>query len=189
MSIQRQAAHDLMCQWVKSESLRRHMYAVEGAMKAYAKKFNENEEIWGITGLMHDFDYEKFPTFNETLKTGHPFEGVRELERLGYPEEVINAILGHALYSGVPRESKLAKTLFACDELCGFVLACAYLRPDNLQSLEAVSVKKKLKNKNFASKVSREDIALGIAEMGANENEHINFVINALKPISKDLGF
>lgn len=189
MILNRQEALNLMHSWVTSESLRKHMYCVEEVMRQYAIKFKQDQELWRITGLLHDFDYEKYPEFNETEQQGHPFEGVRELVKLGYPEELTNAILGHALYSGVKRESLLAKTLFASDEICGFVMACAYMRPYKLQSLEVNSVKKKLKNKNFAAKVSREDIALGIKEMEANEDEHIAFVIEALKGISKELGF
>ncbi len=178
-----------MCDWVKSESLRKHMFCVEAAMRAYAKKFGEDEEEWAICGLLHDFDYEKYPEVNETARTGHPFEGVRHLQSLGYPESITTAILGHALYSGTPRVSNMAKALFACDELCGFVVACALMKPDRLQSLTAESVKKKLKDKKFAAKVSREDIQQGILELGISEDEHINFVIEALRGISKDLGF
>jgi putative nucleotidyltransferase with HDIG domain len=165
------------------------MLCVEAAMRAYAKKYGGDEEEWGIAGLLHDFDYEKFPVPDETNKTGHPFEGVRELERLDYPQSIIQAILGHALYSGVPRESQMAKCLFACDELCGFIIACSYLRSDKLNSLEVRSVKKKLKDKSFAAKVSREDIALGIKELGLPEEEHIGFVIEALRAASSTLGF
>ncbi|SRR6266404_4142760 len=189
MNITRDQANKLLSQWVQSEALRRHMYAVEAAMRAYAQKFGEEQEEWGICGLLHDFDYEKFPTYDETNQTGHPFEGVRELETLGYPKSITNSILGHALYSGVPRVSNMAKALFACDELCGFVVAVAKMKPDNLQSLEAKSVKKKLKDKSFAAKVSREDIALGVAELDIAEEEHIDFVIKALRPISIALGF
>ena len=172
-----------MQEWVKSESLRKHMYSVEAAMRAYAKKYGEDEELWGITGILHDFDYEKFPEPNAAAKTGHPYEGVKLLKEQGYPEEVIDAILGHALYSGVARTSKMAKCLFACDELCGFVVACAYMRPDKFETMQADSVKKKLKDKKFAAKVSREDIELGISELGVDKNTHIQFVIDALRPI------
>jgi putative nucleotidyltransferase with HDIG domain len=189
MSLDRQRAYNLLCEWVTSESLRKHMLCVEAAMRAYANKYGGDGELWGITGLLHDFDYEKYPTYNETNKTGHPFEGVKELARLGYPPEMTEAILGHALYSGVPRASNMAKALFACDELCGFVVACAYMRPDRLQTLTAESVIKKLKDKKFAAKVSREDIDLGIQEMSVDRVEHINFVIGALRGISKELGF
>lgn len=189
MNISRDEAYKLLCEWVESESLRRHMLCVEAAMQAYAKKFGEDPDEWGICGLLHDFDYEKYPEPNAAAKTGHPFEGVRHLQSLGYPDSIIQAILGHALYSGVPRTGSMAKALFACDELCGFVVACAYMKPDKLQSLTAESVKKKLKDKKFAAKVSREDIALGLTEINIPEDDHINFVIGALRPISKDLGF
>ncbi len=181
MNISREIANNLMCEWVKSESLRNHMYSVEKAMRAYAKKYGGNEEIWGMAGLLHDFDYEKFPEVNAEKQTGHPFEGVRHLQSLGYPDEIIQAILGHALYSGVPRTTPMAKCLFAVDELCGFVVAVSKMKPDGLNSLEARSVKKKLKDKGFAAKVSRADIALGIAELGVSEDEHIDFVIKALR--------
>ena len=158
-------------------------------MRAYAVKYGGDVEEWGITGLLHDFDYEKFPQPDAEKKTGHPFEGVRHLQSLNYPDTVIQAILGHALYSGVAREIQMAKCLFAVDELSGFVVAVAKMKPDNLQSLEAKSVKKKLKDKSFAAKVSREDIALGVAELGLPEDEHIDFVIKALRPVAKELGF
>jgi putative nucleotidyltransferase with HDIG domain len=189
MNKTRQEAYDLMCEWVTSESLRKHMLCVEAAMRAYAKKYGEDEELWGMAGLLHDFDYEKYPEVNAEAKTGHPFEGVRHLEVLSYPDEIIQAILGHALYSGVPRTTNMAKALFACDELCGFIVACAYMKPDKLASLDASSVNKKLKDKKFAAKVSRQDIELGIQELGIEKDEHINFVIKALREISKELGF
>lgn len=187
MELNSQYAYNLMCEWVSSESLRKHMLCVEAAMRAYAKKYGEDEELWGITGLLHDFDYEKFPEVDAEKKTGHPFEGVKHLQALNYPESLVTAILGHALYSGTPRVTKMDKTLFAVDELCGFLVACAHMRPDRFETLEAASVLKKLKDKSFAAKVSREDIDLGVAEMGVDKVEHINFVIGALKGISKDL--
>jgi predicted hydrolase (HD superfamily) len=144
-------------------------------------------EEWGIAGLLHDFDYEKFPEPNAEAKTGHPFEGVRHLQSLNYPETIVTAILGHALYSGTPRTTQMDKCLFACDELCGFLVACAHMRPDRFATLEASSVLKKLKDKKFAAKVSREDIDLGVAELGIDKTEHINFVIAALKEIEKEL--
>lgn len=188
MNKTREEAHQLLEQWVQSESLRRHMYAVEAAMRAYAKKYNEDEELWGICGLLHDFDYEKYPSPDAEAKTGHPFEGVKVLQEQGYPPEIIEAILGHALYSGTPRVSNMAKALFACDELCGFVVAVAKMRPEKLLGMDAGSVKKKLKDKKFAEKVSREDIELGITELGIDKDEHINFVIQALQPIAANLG-
>ncbi len=187
MDINRESSHELLIQWVESESLRRHMYAVEAAMRAYAKKFGENEDLWGICGLLHDFDYEKYPEPNAEAKTGHPFEGVKFLESAGYPPEIIEAILGHALYSGVARKSNMAKVLFAVDELCGFIVAVARMKPDKLQSMTAESINKKLKDKKFAEKVSREDINLGVAELGVDKDEHFNFVIQALRPVQDRL--
>lgn len=179
----------MLTEWVKSESLIKHMLAVEAAMRAYAERFGEDKELWGITGLLHDFDYEKCPAVDPVAKTGHPFEGVRVLQEQGYPQEITQAILGHATYSGVPRMANMAKVLFAVDELCGFIMACAYVRPTKLEGMDASSVKKKLKNKDFAAKVSREDIEKGINELGVGRDEHINFVIAAMQAIAKDLGF
>ncbi|MBX4205215.1 MAG: HDIG domain-containing protein [Candidatus Doudnabacteria bacterium] len=179
----REDALKLMQEWVQSESLRKHMYCVETAMAAYAQKYAGDEEVWRICGLLHDFDYEKFPTYDAANQAGHPYEGIKKLKEEGYPEEIITAILGHALYSGVPRESQMAKCLFACDELCGFIIACAYTRPEKLATLGVDSVKKKLKDRKFAAKVSREDIDLGISELGIDKDTHIQFVIDALKPI------
>jgi predicted hydrolase (HD superfamily) len=189
MNTTRQESYNLMCEWVTSESLRKHMFCVEAAMRAYAKKYGGDEELWGITGLLHDFDYEKYPVVDAGKKTGHPFEGGRHLQSLNYPDEITQAILGHALYSGVPRTTDMAKCLFACDELCGFIMACAYMRPDRLQTLEAKSVVKKLKDKSFAAKISREDIDLGIVELAVDRDQHITFVIGALRSISRELGF
>ena len=183
----REDALMLMLEWVQSESLRKHMLCVEVAMRAYAKKFGEDEELWAICGLLHDFDYEKFPEPDAEKQTGHPFEGIKVLKEQGYQEEIIEAILGHALYSGVPRVTNMAKYLFACDELCGFLVACTYMRPDKFLSLTTESVSKKLKDKKFAAKVSREDIDLGIAELGIDKNLHIQFVIEALKPIQSQI--
>lgn len=174
---------NLMQEWVKSESLRKHLLSVEAAMRAYAGKYGEDEELWGICGLLHDFDYERYPEYDAEKQSGHPFEGTRLLKEKDYPEEVIQAILGHALYSGVPRESNMAKCLFACDELCGFIVACAYMRLDRFETLTPDSVVRKLKDKRFAAKVSREDIELGIAELGVDKNSHIQFIIDSLKTI------
>ena len=177
----------LMHEWVQSESLRKHMYAVEAAMRAYAKKYGGDEELWGITGLLHDFDYERFPQYNPEQQSGHPYEGIKILREQGYPEEMLNAILGHALYSGVPRTTDMAKCLFASDELCGFLVACAYLRPEKFATLNVDSVKKKLKDKSFAAKVNRDDIELGVAELGVEKDVHIQFVIEALRPIQSEI--
>jgi putative nucleotidyltransferase with HDIG domain len=183
----RDDAWNLVVEYTQSDSLRRHMLAVEAAMRAYARKFGEDEELWGITGLLHDFDYERWPNPNQD-HTEHPFPGVAILRERGYPESMTEAILGHALYSGVPRTTNMAKALFAVDELCGFIVACGYVRPEKLAGIKPSSVKKKLKDKHFAAAVSREDIAQGIAELGTNEDEHIQLVIDALQGIAPELG-
>lgn len=177
-------ALDLLKEYTKSDALLKHMYAVECAMRAYAGKCHEDEERWGIVGLLHDFDYEMYPN-----PPDHPLKGSEILSEKGYPEDVRKAILGHATYTGVPRDTQMAKTLFACDELCGFIMACAVVRPNKLADLEVSSVKKKLKDKAFARNVSRDDITQGCAELGVPVDEHIQFVINAMKSISGELGF
>src|SRR3954453_4026641 len=159
------------------------MLTVEAAMRAYARKFGEDEEKWAITGLLHDMDYEKHPTPAE-----HPMVGVRELESRGYPEDVIEAIKGHADYLDVPRETLMANTLYAVDELSGFVTACALVRPEGLEGLRAKSVRKKMKQKSFAASVNREDIVRGAEELGVALNEHIDFVVTALRERSDSLG-
>ena len=173
-----------MCTWTESDSLRKHMLAVEAAMRAYARRFGEDEEMWGITGLLHDMDYEKHPTPDE-----HPMVGVRELESRGYPEEVIHAIKGHADYLDVPRDTLMSKTLYAVDELSGFIVACALVRPEGLENMKAKSVRKKMKQKSFAAAVNREDIVRGAEELGVDLNEHIEFVAYALRERSGELGF
>ena len=178
----REESWRLLCEWTESDSLRKHMLAVEAAMRAYAKKFGEDEEKWGITGLLHDMDYEKHPTPAE-----HPMVGVQELASRGYPEDVIEAIKGHADYLDVPRRSPLAKTLYAVDELSGFITACALVRPERLEGLKAKSVRKKMKQKSFAANVNREDITRGAEELGADLNEHIDFVVAALQKESDAL--
>jgi len=180
----RQEALKLLKEYTKSDSLLRHAYAVEQAMRKYAQKFNEDEDKWGVTGLLHDFDYEKYPTAEE-----HPFEGNKILKEHGYEDEILNAIMGHADYTGVPRTTLLAKTLFACDELAGFIFAVTYVRPSkSINDVKVKSVTKKLKDKGFAAKVSREDINNGIAELGVDRTEHIQFVIDALKEKASELG-
>jgi putative nucleotidyltransferase with HDIG domain len=173
-----------MCTWTESDSLRKHMLAVEAAMRAYARRFGEDEEMWGITGLLHDMDYEKHPTPDE-----HPMVGVRELESRGYPEEVIHAIKGHADYLEVPRDTLMSKTLYAVDELSGFIVACALMRPEGLENMKARSVRKKMKQKSFAAAVNRDDIVRGAEELGVDLNEHIEFVASALRDRSGELGF
>jgi putative nucleotidyltransferase with HDIG domain len=160
------------------------MLAVEAAMRAYARRFGEDEEKWGITGLLHDMDYEKHPTPDE-----HPMVGVRELESRGYPEDVIHAIKGHADYLNVPRDTLMSKTLYAVDELSGFIVACALMRPEGLENMKAKSVRKKMKQKSFAAAVNRDDIVRGAEELGVDLNEHIEFVAHALRERSGELGF
>lgn len=184
----REDAWTLLNEYTKSESLVRHMLAVEAAMRLYADEGAHDAALWGITGLLHDFDYERWPNANKD-ETGHPFTGVKILREEGYPEEMIDAVLGHADYAHRPRTTPLAKTLFAVDELCGFVMAVGYVRPTNLEGLKPKSVKKKLKDKHFAAGVSREDVRLGIEELGVDTDEHIDHVISAMQSISAELGF
>jgi predicted hydrolase (HD superfamily) len=179
----RTEALTLLKEYTKNEALLRHMYAVEAAMRAYAKKFSEDEDKWGIVGLLHDFDYEMYPNAPD-----HPLKGSEILKEKGYPEDVRLAILGHATYSGVPRDTRMAKTLYAVDELCGFVMACSLVRPNKISDLQTSSVKKKLKDKSFAANVNREDILKGTEELGVPLDEHIQFVIDAMKTISAELG-
>jgi putative nucleotidyltransferase with HDIG domain len=179
----------LMREYTASESLRKHMLAVEAAMRAYARKFGEDEERWGITGLIHDFDYERFPNNAHSPTEEHPSEGVRVLRAKGYPEEILEAILGHAHYTNTPRESMMAKTLFAVDELTGLITATALVRPTkSVHEVDAKSVRKKMKDKAFARGVSREDVVNGAAELGVDLDEHIAFVIAAMQARSADLG-
>ena len=176
-------ALNLMHEYTKSDALRKHMYAVEAAMRAYARKFREDEETWAIVGILHDFDYEKYPTIPE-----HPLKGSEILKEKGYSDNIRNAILGHASFTNVPRESLMAKVLYACDELCGFIAAVAVIRPNKIVDLEVSSVKKKLKDKSFAKNVSREDIQLGVKELAIPLEEHIKFVIEAMKGDREKLG-
>lgn len=179
----------LMHEYTPSESLRKHMLAVEGAMRAYARKFGEDEERWGITGLIHDFDYERFPNNSHSPTEEHPSEGVRVLRSKGYPEDILEAILGHAHYTNTPRESKMAKTLFAVDELTGLITATALVRPTkSVHEVDARSVRKKMKDKAFARGVSREDVVNGANELGVDLDEHITFVIASMQARSADLG-
>jgi putative nucleotidyltransferase with HDIG domain len=185
----REEALALMHEYTASDALRKHMYAVELAMRAYARKFGEDEERWGLTGLLHDFDYERYPNDAHSPTEEHPAFGVGVLRQRGVDEAVCRAILGHATYSGVPRDTPMARTLFAVDELCGFLVACALVRPSkSLMDLEVKSVNKKLKDKAFARGVSREDITQGAAELGVPLDEHIRFVIEALRPDEARIG-
>ncbi|MBX3134131.1 MAG: HDIG domain-containing protein [Gemmatimonadaceae bacterium] len=179
----------LMEAWTASDSLRKHMLAVEGAMLAYARHFGEDEQAWGLTGLLHDFDYERYPNEAHAADAEHPSEGVRHLRSLGYPEPILQAILGHARYTGVARETRMAKALFAVDELCGLITAAALVRPSrSVLDLEASSVKKRMKDKAFARGVSRADVTEGAAELGVPLEEHIAFVIQALRDRAALLG-
>ena len=179
----------LMHEYTASESLRKHMLAVEGAMRAYARKFGEDEEHWGIAGLIHDFDYERFPNNAHSPTEEHPAEGVRILKSKGYPEDILQAILGHAHYTSTPRESRMAKTLFAVDELTGLITATALVRPSkSVHEVEAKSVRKKMKDKAFARGVNRDDVINGASELGVDLDEHITFVIESMQARSADLG-
>lgn len=187
--IPRESALALMQSFTASDSLRKHMLAVEGAMRAYAAHYGEDVELWGLAGLIHDFDYERFPNEAHSPDQEHPAEGVRVLRGLGYPEEVLQAILGHAVYCGVPRTTLMARALFAVDEMCGLVTACALVRPSkSVTDLEASSVKKKMKDKAFARGVSREDIAIGLQELGVELDAHIDFIIRAMRDRADLLG-
>ncbi len=180
----REAAWELLCEWTSSDSLRKHALAVEASMRAYARILGEDEERYAITGLLHDLDYERHPD----AETGHPRMAIEELRSRGYPDDVIEAIAGHADYLEVPRESQLAKTLYAVDELSGFVMACALVRPTGIEGMKVKSVRKKLKQPSFAAKVDREQIGRGIEELGVDEGEHIAVVIGALADRAEELG-
>ncbi|NUQ22121.1 MAG: HDIG domain-containing protein [Gemmatimonadaceae bacterium] len=176
-------------EYTPSESLRKHMLAVEAAMRAYATKFGEDVERWGLAGLLHDFDYERFPNATRSATEEHPSEGVRILRAKGYPEDVLEAILGHATYTGVPRQSRMAKTLFAVDELTGLITATALVKPSrSVHDVDASSVRKKMKDKAFARGVSREDVITGAEELGVPLEEHIAFVIEAMRGAAPTLG-
>jgi putative nucleotidyltransferase with HDIG domain len=181
--MKREEAWELLCEYTKNENLRKHALAVEACVKAYARKYGEDEEKWAVVGLIHDFDYELYPSAPD-----HPLKGSEILKEKGVSEEMRRAILGHADYSGVPRDMQLAKVLFACDELAGFIIACALVRPDRLATLEAKSVRKRMKDKAFARSVSREDILKSAEELGVALDEHITFCIEAMRPIADQLG-
>jgi predicted hydrolase (HD superfamily) len=185
----RDQALTLMHEYTASDALRKHMYAVEIAMRAMAEREGEDPETWGIVGLLHDFDYERFPNDAHSPTDEHPSEGVRRLAAEGLSEPMQRAILGHANYTEVPRDTPMAKALFAVDELCGFLVACALVRPSrSLADLEVPSVKKKLKDKAFARGVSRDDVMHGVAELGVPLDEHIDFVLHSLRPHERVLG-
>lgn len=180
----REQAIALLHEWIQNPNLRKHCYAVEAAMRAYARKFGEDEDRWGLTGLIHDFDWERHPDAER-----HPVQGVAVLRSNGWPEDICRAILGHATYTGVPRDTPMAKTLFACDELCGLLLACALVTPGKtLDQVEVASVKKKMKRADFARNVNREDIVNGAAELGVELDQHIATTLEALRGIKAELG-
>ena len=189
MGINRNAAWDLLCEYTQNESLRKHALAVEACVRAYARKFQADEELWGITALLHDFDYERWPNDAHAADAEHPFGGSKILREGGYPEEMIHAILAHADYTGVKRETQLDKTLFACDELAGFLTACSLVKPTkSIFAVEAESVVRKMKDKAFARGVSREDVRKGAEEMGVPLPEHISFCIEAMRDVAEQLG-
>lgn len=180
----RASAWGLLTEYTQSESLRRHALAVEICLRAYARKLQQDEDLWGATGLLHDFDYEQYPSPQQ-----HPFVGNQVLRERGYPEQLTHAIMAHADYSGVPRESLLDKALFACDELSGFITATALVKPSkSIQEVDAKSIRKKMKDKAFARGVNRDDIIKGAAELGVDLDEHIDFCIAAMKTIAPQLG-
>src|SRR5919202_5092113 len=173
----REQAWDLVCEWTESASLRRHMLAVEAAMRAYARRLGGDEEEWGLVGLLHDLDYERFPD----AATGHPRMGMEELERRGFTPDFVQAVASHADYLDVPRESRMEKALYAVDELCGFVMACAYVRPEGIRGMTPKSVKKKMKTPAFAAAVNREELRAGAEDLGVDFDEHVALVISALE--------
>jgi putative nucleotidyltransferase with HDIG domain len=179
----------LVHEYTASDSLRKHMLAVEAAMRAYATKFGEDPERWGLTGLVHDFDYERFPNATHSPTEEHPSEGVRILRARGWPEDILEAILGHGNYTGVPRVTRLAKALYAVDELTGLVTATALVRPSrSVHEVDARSVRKKMKDKAFARGVNRDEVVAGAADLGVELNEHIEFVIGAMRGCADSLG-
>ena len=180
----RASAWELLTEFTQSESLRKHALAVEACVRAYARKFGADEELWGVVGLIHDFDYEKYPSAEE-----HPYKGNEILKERGYSDEIRRAIMSHADYTGVTRETPLEKALFACDELAGFITACALVKPGkSLAEVEPKSVRKKMKDKAFARSVSRDDITNGASDLGVDLDEHIAFCIEAMKGIAGQLG-
>ena len=184
----REDSWNLLNEYTQSDSLIKHMLGVEAAMQAYAATFDEDVESWRIAGLLHDFDYERWPNENRD-ETGHPFIGVQILRENGYSDDIVDAILGHAPFTNHPRTTSMAKTLFAVDELSGLIMAMGYVRPNNLEDLKPKSVKKKLKDKSFASGVNRDEVHQGIEELGVDPTEHMALVIEAMQSISAELGF
>ncbi len=181
--LSREEAWSLFCSWTQSASLRKHVLAVEAGMRAYARRFGEDEELWGVVGILHDLDYEQHPDPD----TGHPRIAMAELERMGQPPEVVRAIASHADYLDVPRQTPMEKTLYAVDELSGFLMACAYVRPEGIHGMTPKSVKKKMKTPAFAAAVSREDLRRGAEDLGVDFDEHVAFVIAALEDRADEL--
>jgi putative nucleotidyltransferase with HDIG domain len=184
MSPSRAEAWSLVEEWVQSDSLRKHLLAVEAGMRAYARRRGEDEELWGVTGLLHDLDYERYPD----LETGHPRRALALFEEKDYPRELIDAVAGHADFLGVPRETELAKTLYAVDELSGFIAACALVRPTGIEGMTPKSVKKKLKQPSFAAGVDRDEVRRGAEELGVDFDEHVAFLIEAMEERADELG-
>jgi putative nucleotidyltransferase with HDIG domain len=182
--LSRDQAWDLFCSWTESESLRRHVLAVEAAMRAYARRFGEDEERWGLVGMLHDLDYERYPD----LETGHPRMALEELRRQGFSDEFVRAVASHADFLEVSRDSLMEKTLYAVDELCGFVMACAYVRPEGINGMTPKSVKKKMKTPAFAAAVDRDELRDGAAALGVDFDEHVALVISALAERADELG-
>jgi putative nucleotidyltransferase with HDIG domain len=180
----RDDAWKLFCEWTESDSLRKHVLGVEAAMRAYAREYGEDEEKWAVTGIVHDLDYERYPD----LDTGHPRVALEELPKLGYPDDVVEAVAGHATFLNVPRTTLMAKALFAVDELSGFITACAYVRPTGIHGLTPKSVKKKLKQPSFAAAVNRDEVRQGAEELGVDFDEHVRKVIAAMEERSTELG-
>ena len=183
----REEAWDLVCEWIESDSLRKHLLGVEAAMRAYARRYDEDEERWAVAGLVHDLDYERYPDLDDT-ENGHPRTALRLLEELDWPQDVIDAVAGHATFLDVPRETPMAKTLFAVDELSGFIAACALVRPTGIHGMTPKSVKKKLKQPSFAAGVNRDEVRQGAEELGVDFDEHVAFVIAAMEGESEALG-
>jgi putative nucleotidyltransferase with HDIG domain len=182
--LSRDQAWDLFCSWTESESLRRHVLAVEAAMRSYARKFGEDEDLWGLVGMLHDLDYERYPD----LETGHPRMALEELRRQGFSEEFVRAVASHADFLGVSRDSLMEKTLYAVDELSGFVMACAYVRPEGIHGMTPKSVKKKMKTPAFAAAVNRDELRSGAEDLGVDFDEHVALVIAALEERAEELG-
>jgi putative nucleotidyltransferase with HDIG domain len=183
----REEAWELVCEWVTSDSLRKHLLGVEAAMVAYAEKYSEDTEKWAVTGLVHDLDYERFPDLDDT-ENGHPRTALRLFSEMGWPQDIIDAVAGHATFLNVPRETQMAKALFAVDELSGFIAACALVRPTGIEGMAPKSVKKKLKQPSFAAGVNRDEVREGAEELDVDFDQHVQFVIDAMAVRAGELG-